>query len=151
MTRKQKEYFMKSSIEYAKECFTHGDVPVGAVIVKDGQIISKGKNTRERDQNAAAHAELTAISKACQTLGTRRLEGTSIFVTLEPCPMCAGAILLARISHIYIGAMDFNTGACGSKINLFDFSMGPIPTIEYGILKEQCKSLLSDFFENLRT
>ena len=150
MDQEQKQKFMKEALLEARKCEESRDVPIGCVVVYDGEIVGRGKNSRERFNMATAHAEVLAIDEACKTLGTRRLEKCQIFITLEPCPMCAGAIMLSRIENIYIGALDFLTGACGSKINIFEFSMSPKPKIEYGILKDECKSLLNDFFKELR-
>lgn len=150
MTREKKEEFMRAALDMAKQCEKSGDVPVGCVIVRDQKIIAYGRNKREQDNLSIAHAEIEAITMACGVLNSKRLDDCSIFITLEPCPMCAGAILLSNIKNVYIGAMDFLSGACGSKLNIFDFSIAPSPKIEYGILKEQCKALLSDFFNQLR-
>lgn len=150
MTREDKEKFMKEALMLAHECESFGDVPVGCVVVKNGEIVGRGKNSREADVSVTAHAEILAIEDACRHLKTRRLDDCEIFVTLEPCPMCAGAIMLSRMRKIYIGALDFQTGACGSKINIFEWSMSPDVKIEYGILKDECKGILRDFFEKMR-
>ena len=150
MIRQKKEEFMNAALDMAKQCLQSVDVPVGCVIVKDEKIIACGRNKREQDNLSTAHAEIEAINMACRVLNSKRLDDCSIFITLEPCPMCAGAILLSNIKSIYIGAMDFLSGACGSKLNVFDFNIAPTPKIEYGILKDECKTLLSDFFKDLR-
>ncbi|MBQ1375194.1 MAG: nucleoside deaminase [Clostridia bacterium] len=150
MTREEKLAFMREALSEAKKCEKSGDVPVGCVIVYDGRIVGRGRNEREARALSTAHAEILAIEDACRTLGRRKLHGASLFVTLEPCPMCAGAVLLSRIGTVYIGALDFTTGACGSRFNLFDWDMAPAPKIEYGILKEECAEILSRFFENMR-
>ncbi|MBR2742754.1 MAG: nucleoside deaminase [Clostridia bacterium] len=150
MTREEKEAYMREALTLAKACPASGDVPVGCVVVSDGRIVGRGRNMREANASATAHAEILAIEDACRTLKSRTLRGASVFVTLEPCPMCAGAIMLARADNIYIGALDFVSGACGSRLNLFDWGIAPAPKIEYGILKGECARLLSDFFEEMR-
>lgn len=150
MNREEKQFFMREALKLAEECINTGDVPVGCVVVREGKIVGRGKNSREENVSATSHAEIIAIEDACKNLNTRRLDDCAIFITLEPCPMCAGAIMLSRMGNIYIGAMDFLSGACGSKLNIFDWSMSPAPKIEYGILKEECKEILSKFFKKMR-
>ncbi|MBQ3379279.1 MAG: nucleoside deaminase [Clostridia bacterium] len=150
MTREEKQSYMKEALTEAEKCAAAGDVPVGCVVVENGRIVGRGRNLREARASATSHAEIVAIEDACARLGRRNLKGASIFVTLEPCPMCAGAIMLARIDEIYIGALDFTTGACGSKFNLFDWDMAPKPKIEYGVLKDDCARIISRFFEKMR-
>lgn len=141
---------MLSALEQASLAFEKGEVPVGAVIVKDNKIVSVGHNRREEGRNALYHAEMEAIHEACRKLGTRRLEGCSIFVTLEPCPMCAGAILNARIGKVIFGAYDENYGCFGSATG-FDIPKGfTRPAIVGGYMLEQCEELLKEFFSRLR-
>ena len=118
--------------------------------VKNGEVIGRGRNRREKDKNALAHAELEAIAEACASFSEWRLSGCAIYVTLEPCPMCAGAIINARIDRVYYGARDPNTGSCGSVINLFEENYGFRPKIYGGIMEEECAELLKDFFRDLR-
>lgn len=141
--------FMQRALECAKLAVSTSDVPVGAVIVKDGKIISEGYNKREADQNALLHAEIVAIDGACKALGTWRLEDCDMYVTLEPCPMCAGAIINSRIHRVYFGAYDVKNGAFGGVCDLsreFTFK----PEIHQGLLENECADVLSDFFEKLR-
>lgn len=144
------ETFMTRALELAREAAQRGDVPVGCVIVKDGKIIGQGRNMREERANALLHAEIAAIDGACKALGSRRLEGCDMYVTLEPCPMCAGAILNSRISRVFYGAGDENMGACGGVINIFEEAFGFKPKLYRGILEKECSSILTDFFEKLR-
>lgn len=142
--------FMKKAISMAKRSAAEGEVPVGAVIVKDGVVISSGRNRREKGKNALAHAEIEAIDKACKKLSGWRLSGCELYVTLEPCPMCAGAIINSRIDKVYIGALDRKGGACLSVARLFDMPFNHKPLIETGVMEEDCSKLLKDFFKNLR-
>ena len=145
------EEFMNDALRLARLAEKHGEVPIGAVVVKDGKIISRGYNQREKKQNALLHAEIIAIQNACKKLHSWRLDGCTLYVTLEPCPMCAGAILNSRINKVYIGALDEKTGACGSKLNLLqDFSFDTSVYSQTGILENECKQLLQDFFKELR-
>lgn len=144
------EYFMATALELAKLSALEGEVPVGAVVVKDGEIIATGRNRREKEKNALFHAEIEAIGSACKKLGGWRLWQCALYVTLEPCPMCAGAIINARIPHVYYGAKDDKNGACGSVVNLFDLSFTHKPTVTTGILEEECAAVLQRFFEQLR-
>ncbi len=146
----KQEYFMKKAIEQAKKAALVGEVPVGAVIVKDGKIISRGKNQRENTKNALKHAEIIAIDKACKKLGGWRLEDCEMYVTLEPCPMCAGAIINSRIKRVIFGAYDYKAGSVNSVIKLFDLPYNHKPETVGGVLQEECSGLLSDFFYNLR-
>lgn len=142
--------FMEKAIEEAKRALYLKEVPVGAVIVKDDKIIAKAHNLRETLKNPLAHAEILAIEKASEVLGNWRLSGCSMYVTLEPCPMCAGAILQSRISNLYIGAFDANLGACGSVINLTQNKyLNSFINVNW-IYDEQCSNLLKDFFQKLR-
>jgi tRNA(adenine34) deaminase len=137
-------------LELARVAALEGEVPVGAVVVKDGEIIATGRNRREKGKNALFHAEIEAIDSACKKLGGWRLWQCQLYVTLEPCPMCAGAILNARIPHVYYGATDEKNGACGSVVNLFALSGAYKPQVTTGILEDDCAAILKDFFEQLR-
>lgn len=142
------ENFMKIALDEAKRAAGIDEVPVGAVIVKDGIIISQAFNTRESSKDATAHAEITAIKKACEALGGWRLIGCEMYVTLEPCLMCSGAILQSRIEKLYIGAMDPKAGAAGSVINVFeDYWFHHKCEVYTGILQEECSGILKDFFK----
>ena len=144
------ELYMREALELAKEAAAAGEVPVGCVIVCDGKVVGRGRNRRERDKTALAHAELEAIKEACEVLGGWRLWQCTLYVTLEPCPMCAGAIVNARIPRVVYGASDKKCGACGSVCNLFTMDFNHHPTVECGILEEECGALLTEFFQNLR-
>ena len=144
------EAYMREALAEAREAYEAGEVPVGCVIVRNGAIIARGRNSREEEQSALAHAELDAIEKACRALGGWRLGDCRIYVTLEPCPMCAGGILNARIPEIYFGAKDSGVGACGSVLNLFEENFHHKPLIRGGILREDCAEILSNFFEKVR-
>lgn len=141
---------MKEALNLAALAAENGEVPVGAVVVKDDEIVGRGYNRREGDKNALAHAEMIAIDEACRTLGGWRLWQCDLYVTLEPCPMCAGAIINSRIRKVYFGASDLKNGSLGSVINLVDLPYNHKPEILSGILEEECSSLLSNFFKNLR-
>lgn len=142
--------FMKKALIEAKKAGENGEVPVGAVIVKDGEIIAVGRNRRESTKNALGHAEIEAISNACSVLGTWRLDGCSLYVTLEPCPMCAGAIINARISEVIYAASDLKGGACDSVINLFSKPFNHKPIVWAGIGEKECSEALSEFFKTIR-
>lgn len=144
-------FFMESALELAKEAASEGEVPVGCVIVRDGQIVGRGRNRRETAKTALGHAEIEAIADACRNLGGWRLWDCTLYVTLEPCPMCAGAIINARIPRVVCGAMDAKNGACGSVCDLFSMDFNHHPKIEYGLMEAECTQILKDFFENLRT
>ena len=145
------EYYMKLALALAKDAQNDGDVPVGTVIVDaDGFVIGRGRNRRKQSSSATAHAEIEAIEEACKTLGDWRLDGCSLYVTLEPCPMCAGAVIMSRISRLYYGARDENTGSCGSVINLFMESYGQATRVTGGILADECGDMLTVFFKELR-
>lgn len=139
-------------IAYAEavEAYNSNEVPVGAVIIRDGQIISTGRNNREETHDATGHAETLAIRKACETLGTWRLEDCELYVTLEPCPMCMGAIINSRIKRVVFGAKDAKAGACGSVINLNNYPFNHKPEIKSGVMAEECRDILSDFFDKKR-
>ncbi len=144
------EEIMRVAINEAKLAGEALEVPVGAVIVRNSEIISTGRNRRETDKNALAHAEIEAINKACNLLGGWRLWECELFVTLEPCPMCAGAIINSRIKRLVYGAGDYKSGSCGSVINLFDLPYNHKPEVTGGFMVDECSSLLSEFFLNLR-
>ena len=141
---------MRRALELAQEAFDDGEVPVGAVIVRGDEIIAIGRNRREKEKNALLHAETDAINNACKKLGGWRLWNCEIYVTLEPCPMCAGAIINAHIPKVYFGAYDQKNGSCGSITNLFEMPYNFKPECEGGILQEECSQLLKDFFKKLR-
>ena len=145
------ERWMEAALALAREAMEAGEVPVGCVIVDEsGTIVGRGRNRREEWRQAAAHAEMLAIEEACKTLGDWRLGSCSLYVTLEPCPMCAGAIINARIGKVYYGARDSSVGACGSVINLFMERFGHEPQLTGGVLEEDCSRLISAFFQSLR-
>ena len=144
------EVFMVEAISLAKEAAAEGEVPVGAVIVRAGKVISAGRNRRERGKNALYHAEIEAIDAACKTLGGWRLPGCTLYVTLEPCPMCAGAIINARIDRVVFGARDPKAGSAGSVTDLFAFPYNWKPEVTPGIMETECAALLSVFFKELR-
>lgn len=142
-----KPEFMQEAIKKAKK--SGEDIPIGAIIVKDGEIISKAVNQREKRQNTIYHAEILAIKRACKKLKNWRLNDCEIYVTLEPCPMCASAILQARISKVYFGAYDFLNGAFGSKSDMRTI-MGYNAEVKGGIMEDECTKLLKDYFERMR-
>ena len=144
------EKFMRIAMEHARLAALEGEVPVGAVVVKDGEIISVGRNRRELGKNALAHAELEAINGACKALGGWRLWQCDLYVTLEPCPMCTGAIINARIRRLVYGASDRKAGSCGSIVNLFDLPYNHKPIMITGCLGEECSEMLTEFFRDLR-
>lgn len=141
---------MTQALKLAHEAFLDGEVPVGAVVVKGKEIAGRGRNRREKSKNALAHAEIEAINEACGVLGGWRLWECDIYVTLEPCPMCAGAIINARINNVFFGAYDEKNGAAGSVINLFELKGAYKPQYTGGIEEEECAGLLSRFFKSLR-
>jgi len=142
--------FMDAALELAKEAAADGEVPVGCVIVRNGQIVGRGRNRRETGKTALGHAEIEAIGQACQNLGGWRLWDCTLYVTLEPCPMCAGAIINARIPRVEFGASDAKCGACGSVCDLFQMDFNHHPQVEKGVREEESSALLSEFFLNLR-
>lgn len=144
------EFFMDQAIDLAKEAAKEGEVPVGAVVVIDGRIVGRGRNRRETGKNALAHAEIEAINEACKTLGGWRLWQCDMYVTLEPCPMCTGAIINSRIKRLVYGASDSKAGSCGSVVNLFSLPYNHKPEVISGLKQEECAALLSDFFKRLR-
>ena len=142
--------FMTVALELAREAATAGEVPVGCVITRNGQIVGRGRNRREEGKNALAHAEIEAINDACRNLGGWRLWECTLYVTLEPCPMCAGAIVNARIPRVVFGASDAKCGACGSVCDIFTMDFNHRPQVETGLLGEESSRLLAEFFQNLR-
>ena len=145
------EYYMSIALQLAQEAGADGEAPVGCVVVDSfGAVIGRGRNRREKTNSALAHAELEAIEDACSTLGDWRLSGCSLYVTLEPCPMCAGAIIMSRIDKLFYGARDDVTGSCGSVINLFMEKYGQSTQVVGGILADESSEVLSEFFKRLR-
>ena len=142
--------YMLEALALAKEAAAEGEVPVGCVIVRGDRIVGRGRNRREKDKNALAHAEIEAIDDACKNLGGWRLWDCTLYVTLEPCPMCAGAIINARIPRVVFGAKDEKCGACGSVCDLFRMAFNHHPTVETGVCEQEAKELLTAFFQNLR-
>lgn len=145
-----KEKFMRAAVENAQKAAQLGEVPVGAVIVKGDKIIAHGYNRRETKKNALSHAETEAINAACESLGSWRLDGCTMYVTLEPCPMCTGAIMTARIDRVVFGAYDEKGGAMGGVCNLCEMPFMNKPQIIGGFMEKECAEVLSDFFETLR-
>lgn len=145
------EKFMKEAIKQAKKAADIGETPIGAVIVRDGKVIARGYNKRETKKNALLHAEIIAIDKACKKLGGWRLPKCDMYVTLEPCPMCSGAIINSRIENVYFGAYDKKSGCTGSKINLFENGLfNHDVNVTGGIMEQECADILSSFFKELR-
>ena len=151
MTREEKDHFMAAALAEARKAFESGEVPVGACVVKDGEILSTGRNRREETHDPLAHAEIEALRAAAARLGGWNLSGCTLFVTLEPCPMCTGALLQARVSRVIFGAFDGAAGCCGT---LYDLPEDPRlmtrAEVEGGILREECAALLKDFFRSRR-
>ena len=143
-------HFMDKALELAREAATQGEVPVGCVITRGDEIVGRGRNRREGDKTALGHAEIEAIAEACKNLGGWRLWECTLYVTLEPCPMCAGAIVNARIPRVVFGASDTKCGACGSVCDLFSMNFNHHPQITRGIREEEAAALLTEFFQNLR-
>lgn len=141
---------MKKALRQAYLAYNAGEVPVGAVIVKDGKVISRAANSREKSKNALLHAELHAIQKACKKLGGWRLTGCTLYVTLEPCIMCAGAVMNSRIDRVVIGARDKKAGAYGSIIDINKLPVNHKPQVEFGVLEYECSDILKNFFKDLR-
>lgn len=151
LTNAEKEFFMSEAMKEAIKAENMQEVPIGAIVVLDGKIIGRGHNLRETSQQATAHAEIYAIEKACREIENWRLERTQLFVTLEPCPMCSGAMLLSRVSEVYYGATDPKAGTAGTLMNLLeDERFNHVAYVEAGILGEKCGQLLTDFFKKLR-
>lgn len=144
------EDYMWEALFLAKEAFSMGEVPVGAVAVWDGKIVGRGMNRRETDKNALRHAEIAAIDEACKNLGGWRLWKCDLYVTLEPCPMCAGAIINSRIRRVIFGASDAKAGSCGSVTDMFSLPYNHKPEVVSGILERECSELLTEFFTGLR-
>ena len=144
------EIFMRQALALAREAAAAGEVPVGCVIVREGMVVGRGRNRREEKRSAASHAEMEAIAQANETLGSWRLEDCELYVTLEPCPMCAGAILNTRIRRVWFGARDRAFGACGGVTNLFMERFPHPPALVGGVLEEECQEVLSIFFAGLR-
>ena len=142
--------FMLRALALADEACADGEVPVGAVVVKAGKIIGEGRNRRERMQNALAHAEIEAIFQACKALRSWRLTDCHLYVTLEPCPMCTGAIINAQIGAVIYGAEDTRAGCCGGAENLFDLPYAARPEVYPGFLEDECRAVLQNFFKALR-
>ncbi len=149
--RSREEKYMKMAYKEAEKALNGGDVPIGCVIVKSGHIIGRGHNRRNQDKSSLSHAEITAISEACKKVGDWRLEGVELYVTLEPCPMCAGAIVQARIPRVIIGCMNPKAGSAGSVVDLLHMPgfNHQVDTV-YGVLEEECSALLKSFFSELR-
>ncbi|MBO5317884.1 MAG: nucleoside deaminase [Oscillospiraceae bacterium] len=144
------ERYMEEALSLAREAAAEGEVPVGCVIVCQGKIVGRGRNRREKDKTALGHAELEAISDACRTLGGWRLWNCDLYVTLEPCPMCAGAIINARIKRVVYGAPDEKYGACGSVCDLFSMDFNHHPQVTAGVREEEVRALMQKFFQKLR-
>ena len=144
------EKYMREALAQAEEAAAAGEVPVGAVIVKDGEIVGRGRNRREEKRSTLSHAECEAIADANRKLGTWKLSGCTLYVTLEPCPMCAGAILNARIDRVFYGARDSAFGACGGVVNLYMEAFPHRPALVGGVLEAESRVLLADFFASLR-
>ena len=150
MYKTEDESFMSIALDLAREAAEEGEVPVGAVIVKDGVIIGTGRNRRESAKNSLAHAEIEAIDAACRYLGGWQLLDCTMYVTLEPCPMCAGAIINARIPRLVQGAKNPKAGSCGSIVDLFALPYNHHPQVESGVQECECATVLKTFFKNLR-
>lgn len=147
----EKIKFMKEALKEAQKSYKKEEIPVGAIIVKDGKIIARGHNLKETKTDPTKHAEIITIQKACKKLQTWRLTGCTMYVTLEPCSMCAGSLIQSRLDKVVIGTMDEKTGACGSVLNLLaDYKFNHIVQIETGIMQEECKTILQQFFKELR-
>lgn len=144
------EGYMRQALDLAREAAECGEVPVGCVIVRGDRVVGRGRNRREEKQHTQSHAEMEAIRQANEALGSWRLDECTLYVTLEPCPMCAGAILNARIPRVYYGVRDREMGACGGVLNLFMEDFPQRPALVGGILEEQCRGVLTDFFRQLR-
>lgn len=147
----EKEKFMKIALKEAEKSYNEGEVPIGAVIVLNGKVVAKGRNKRNNSKNAIAHAEIVAINKACKKIGDWRLENAEMYVTLEPCPMCAGAIANSRIKKVYFGAYERKSGAVLSNFHiLFSTGLNHQAEVEGGVLEEKCSIILKKFFKNKR-
>jgi len=147
----KKEYFMNEALKQAEKAYKKLEVPVGAIIVKDGKIISRAYNQKEAKKSVVKHAEIIAIEKACKKIDNWRLNDCEMYVTLEPCPMCAGAIMNSRIKKLYIGTMEEKSGACGSKVNLLqDYNFETKVEVENNIKTSECEKILKNFFKEIR-
>ncbi|MBQ4647547.1 MAG: tRNA adenosine(34) deaminase TadA [Clostridia bacterium] len=144
------KFYMKEALKRAKAAYKDGETPIGAVIVKDGKIIATGRNLREKRKNALCHGEIIAINRACKKLDSWRLVDCDLYVTLEPCAMCAGAIINARIRRVIYGASDYKAGSFGSLVDLSELPYNHKPQITSGVMEEECAALLSSFFKELR-
>ena len=151
MERQEKEFFMREALKEAQKAYDQEEVPIGAVVVLNGEIIGRGYNLREKEQDATLHAEIKAIRQANQHLGSWRLEDCELFVTLEPCPMCSGAMILARMKKVIFGAFDPKAGTAGTFMNLLqDSRFNHQVEVEQGVLEEECQEILRSFFKGLR-
>ena len=146
----EQEKFMKAALALAEKAAAEGEVPVGCVVVCEGKIVGRGRNRRETRKNALHHAEIEAIGKACKKLGGWRLHKCDLYVTLEPCPMCTGAIINARIKTLYYGAPDPKAGSCGSLVDLFELGYNHKPEVVRGLMEAECAAVLRRFFKELR-
>lgn len=144
--------YMQRALELAREAYNEGEVPVGAVVVKKstGEIVGEGRNMREQAKNALAHAEIMAIDSACKKLGGWRLPDCAMYVTLEPCPMCCGAIINSRIDNVYFGAYDYKSGSAVSVQKMFELPYNYKPEVIGGVMEKECSEMLSAFFKDLR-
>ena len=142
--------YMAEALRLAEEAFSENEVPVGAVVVKSNKIVGRGRNHREEKNSVMSHAEIEAIEDACKTLGTWHLDGCEIYVTLEPCLMCAGAIINARIKSVHFGAYDKKAGAASSVLNAFEFNLGTKTEVYNAVAEYECSEILKRFFERLR-
>ena len=145
-----KNEYMKKALDEAQQAYTEGEIPVGAVIVKDGEIIACAHNNRELTGDATGHAEILVIREACSKLGGWHLDDCTLYVTLEPCPMCMGAIINSRLGRVVFGAKDAKAGACGSVLDLRNYPLNHKPNVESGFMKEECAAILTDFFVDKR-
>ena len=151
MELQEKEFFMREALKEAQKAYDQAEVPIGAVVVLNGEIIGRGYNLREKEQDATLHAEIKAIRQANQHLGSWRLEDCELFVTLEPCPMCSGAMILARMKRVVFGAFDPKAGTAGTFMNLLqDSRFNHQVEVEQGVLEDECKEILQQFFKGLR-
>ncbi|WP_083278758.1 tRNA adenosine(34) deaminase TadA [Granulicatella sp. HMSC30F09] len=151
MELQEKEFFMREALKEAQKAYDQEEVPIGAVVVLNGEIIGRGHNLREKEQDATLHAEIKAIRQANQHLGSWRLEDCELFVTLEPCPMCSGAMILARMKKVIFGAFDPKAGTAGTFMNLLqDSRFNHQVEVEQGVLEEECQEILRSFFKGLR-
>ena len=148
--QEKQNFYMKLALEEADKAFSNGEIPVGAIIVKNDKIISRAYNTRESGKNAMGHAEINAINKACEKLESWRLDDCEIYVTLEPCPMCAGAIISSRIKKVIYGAFDDKQGCFGSVCDMSAMKFPAVPLVKSGVMKSECEKKIKSFFKNIR-